>query len=295
MERARPAKEARNIKRGRFCIPGNAVGEEGHEYGNEVAVEELEAEQPDNDGRDESGHEHFFGGADELGDQLAAVQGVDGQQVQDRPPFPDHDEAGEDVKLGGDGRRREGADGQVPEGQVVRGHDRGDDVPGNPQADDAQQQGHHGARQNHEGPSSAGQLHAVATRQAAEEFQNDRLLAPAQPAAHQRVPHFMGQDGDEAGNDEQGRINEAFHTVDAESAAEDGQHHPEAGADVNRYPEQGEMNHAREVKGRFPFCQARRMCMHRFGVGAVQGIVLKGLHEAVSHHPVLRRAGRTGV
>ena len=103
------------------------------------------------------------------------------------------------------------------------------------------------------------------------------------------------QDGDEAGNDEQGRINEIFHTADAEGAAENGQHHPEAGADVNRYPEQGEMNHAREGKGRFPFCQARRMCMHRFGVGAAQRIVLKVFHEAVFHHPVLCRAGRPGV
>ena len=103
------------------------------------------------------------------------------------------------------------------------------------------------------------------------------------------------QDGDEAGNDEQGRINEIFHTADAEGTAENGQHHPEAGADVNRYPEQGEMNHAREGKGRFPFCQARRMCMHRFGVGAAQRIVLKVFHEAVFHHPVLCRAGRPGV
>ena len=151
------------------------------------------------------------------------------------------------------------------------------------------------ACQNHEGPPSARQLHAMAACQAAEEFQNNRLLAAAQLAAHQRVPHFMGQDGDEAGNDEQGRINEIFHTADAEGTAENGQHHPEAGADVNRYPEQGEMNHAREGKGRFPFCQARRMCMHRFGVGAAQRIVLKVFHEAVFHHPVLCRAGRPGV
>ena len=103
------------------------------------------------------------------------------------------------------------------------------------------------------------------------------------------------QDGDEAGNDEQGRINEIFHAADAEGAAENGQHHPEAGADVNRYPEQGEMNHAREGKGRFPFCQARRMCMPRFGVGEAQRIVLNGFHEAVFHHSVLCRAGRPGV
>ncbi len=258
-------------------------------------MEELETEQSDEDGRDEAGHEYFPGGADVLGDQLAAVQGVDGQQIQDSPPFSNHDEAGENVQLGGDERCCEGADGQIPEVQVVRGHDRSDDVPGEPQADDAQQQGHHGACQNHEGPPSARQLHAMAACQAAEEFQNNRLLAAAQLAAHQRVPHFMGQDGDEAGNDEQGRINEIFHTADAEGAAENGQHHPEAGADVNRYPEQGEMNHAREGKGRFPFCQARRMCMHRFGVGAAQRIVLKVFHEAVFHHPVLCRAGRPGV
>ena len=35
--------------------------------------------------------------------------------------------------------------------------------------------------------------------------------------------------------------------------------------DVYKRQEQGEMNHAREGKGRFPFCHARRMCMHRFG------------------------------
>ena len=109
------------------------------------------------------------------------------------------------------------------------------------------------------------------------------------------APDGLSPLGGYPGNDEQGRINEIFHTADAEGTAENGQHHPEAGADVNRYPEQGEMNHAREGKGRFPFCQARRMCMHRFGVGTVQGIVLKGLHEAVSHHPVLCRSGRTGV
>ncbi len=57
----------------------------------------------------------------------------------------------------------------------------------------------------------------MAACQAAEEFQNNRLLAAAQLAAHQRVSHFMGQDGDEAGNDEQGRINEIFHTADAEA------------------------------------------------------------------------------
>ena len=195
---------------------------------------------------------HLFAGIDDLAEGLAAVEGENGEEVDEAPPEVDPDEvledrhggaaAGEEFEGGGsDGAGVVAAEVVVEDVEAGRAGEHEEDG-GDGEGEEGE--AGTGAGEDHEEAGLGGEAAALVVGEAAEGPELDVLGATGEATAAEGVAVFVDEDGDEADQHPEADLDHALTVSDLVGpAAEEKGGQPEPGFDEDGDAEKAEVDH----------------------------------------------------